>query len=213
MRLASLLATSVASVTITLATFTSAATPGERQPGKGSWIVGELGASLWQANYYGATADRLGRGGLAGPGARVRAGVLLGVAPGFAVGPMAGFESAFTHGSSDPCCDRVNRVDTLRVGVEGAYWPNPRVGLRLLFGFGVTTASTSIDGQALVGPGGASGSYLGLGLARDWAVGPRLRLGGVLRLDAERLVYRDLDLPAHSLRVVIPSLSIVALMQ
>lgn len=199
---------------LTLVTATAHA---EGKPGQGTWIITEIGASLWSAGWSGKSGERIGNGGLDGAGLRLRAGALFGVTPGLALGPVAGGDVAFTRASSDLCCGAVYRVDTARIGLEGSYWPDPRVGFRVLFGFGLATAATRVDDEGRRNPGvlGASypsGSYFTAGLARDTRIGPHTRLGGALRLEVDRLTATEGD-RFQSMRTFVPSLSVVLLTQ
>lgn len=193
---------------LVLASATAAA-----DPGQGTWIVTEAGASLWHAAWAGQSGDRFGHGGIDGAGLRIRAGALFGIAPGFALGPVAGGDMAFTRASSDLCCGEVHRVDTARIGVEGSYWPDPRFGFRVLFGFGLAAAATRVDDEGrknpgILGPSYPTGSYFTVGIARDTRIGPNTRIGGALRLEADRLTT-----DAQSMRTLLPSLSLVLLTQ
>ena len=193
----------------TLSALLLLATPAAADPGKGTWIVTELGASVWHANSNAVSNDRAGRGGIDGAGLRVRVGALFGVVPGLAVGPIVGGDTAFTHASSELCCGEVHRVDTGRIGVETAWWPDPRVGFRVLFGFGYAAAATRVDDVGRAAPGvlGAAyptGSWFSLGLARDTKLGERTRIGGVLRLEADHLTT-----DSQSMDTFLPSLSLV----
>ncbi|MBI2388162.1 MAG: hypothetical protein HYV09_00985 [Deltaproteobacteria bacterium] len=191
----------------------------EAKPGKGTWIVTEVGASIWNASWSASNADtgRFGRGGIDGAGVRVRTGILFGVAPGFALGPMAGGDMAFTRASTELCCGKVSRVDTARVGVEGAWWPDPNVGFHVHAGFGLAAAATRPDDAGRKNPGvlGAaypSGSYFTAAIARDVRIGPRTRIGGVLRLEADFLAGDD-GPAAYRMHTFLPSLSLVVLTQ
>jgi len=202
---------------LALTLITTSARAEEHQPGRGTWIVTEVGASLWHATWTGLNGERSGRGGIDGGGIRVRAGALFEVARGFALGPVAGGDMAFTHASSDLCCGEVYRVDTARLGVEGSYWPDPAYGFRVLFGFGVATAATRVDEEGRKNPGvlGAAyptGSYFSVGLGRDTKLGPHTRIGGALRIEADHLTTSEGD-TRQAMRTLLPSLSIVLLTQ
>lgn len=183
--------------------------------GKGTRIWGEVGGGWYNGTFIASRGNEGGRVGLDGPALRLRAGAGFEVARGLFLGPSAGLDWAFTDSTRDVCCGAYQRVDIARIGVEGAYYFDRRVGFRVQAGFGLALAGLRPDAEGRAQPGALGATYPGgvywtAAIARDYAVGARTRLGGVLRVEADVLSGRDGD-HVYTVRTLTPSLSIVVL--
>lgn len=186
-------------------------------PGTGTRIWGEVGGGLYNATFVTSRGADAGRVGLDGPALRLRAGVGFEVARGLFLGPSAGLDWAFTDSTRDVCCGAIRRVDTARIGVEGAYYLDRRLGFRIQAGFGYALAGLRADDEGRAQPGALGAAYPGgmywtAAVARDYAVSERTRIGGVLRIEAEALSGRADD-HVYTVRSLTPSLSFVVLTQ
>jgi len=187
----------------------------DARPGSGTRVFGEVGGGLYNATLTTSRGNDSGRVGIDGGSLRVRAGVGFPVAPGLFLGPSAGLDWAFVDSARSVCCGGYKRVDVARLGLEGAYYFDRSVGFRVLAGFGVARAGLRPDGTPELNTGalGAvnpTGLYWTAGIARDYSIGGRSRLGAVLRVESEMLTGRDGD-HVYTLRSFTPSLSLVFL--
>lgn len=180
-------------------------------PGVGTRLWTELGVGRYSASYEANRGDDIGKTGIDGVAVALRSSLGFAVRPGFVLGPTVGFQYAATGTSGGICCGTVASMSSGRLGVEASYYPNPRVGFRVSGGFGFAVATPSLDteGRNLFGYG-LYGAYYTLAIARDWAIGPRSRIGGVVRVESDALTGGEGDHRYH-LRSLTPSLSVVLL--
>ncbi len=208
-------------VALALAVIALAVTYGGRahaaddDPGRGTRIWAELGGGIFNATYTANRGNEGGRVGLDGPAVRLRAGAGFEVGRGLFLGPSAGLDWAFTSTTREVCCGSFERVDVARIGVEGAYYFDRRVGFHVHAGFGYAMAGLRPDAEGRARPGALGTSYPGgvywtAAIARDWAVGPRTRIGAVVRIEADVLTGEEGD-HVYTMRTMTPSLSLVVL--
>jgi hypothetical protein len=194
---------------------TLAVAPPGPAPGRGARLWTELGATRYSAAYEASRAAAVGKTGIDGFGARVHSGLGFDIGSGFFLGPAVGFDYAATGTSGGVCCGTIHGVTTARVGLEAALYPSVNIGFRISGGFGLAFATLHGDNDARERMGplasvSAYGSYWTLALARDYNVGARTRIGGVLRVESEVLRGGSDDHVYH-LRTFTPSLSLVVL--
>ena len=188
-----------------------AVAPPASDPGRGARLWTELGVGRYAASYEANRGDDIGKTGIDGIALGIRASLGFAARPGFIVGPTLGFAYASTGTSGGICCGTIKSLSSGRLGIEASWYPNPRVGFRVSGGFGVAVATLRPDTEARTLFGlGLYGAYYTVAIARDWAVGPRSRIGGVLRLESDALTGGSDDHRYH-LRSLTPSLSIVLL--
>lgn len=194
---------------------TLAVAPPGPDPGRGSRLWTELGATRYSAAFAASRGDNIGTKGIEGFGARIRSGLGFPIGGGFFLGPTLGFEYAATGTSGTACCGTIHGVTTARVGLEAALYPSVNIGFRVSGGFGLATSTLHGDRDARERNGPLSnvsgyGSYWTVALARDYNVGARARIGGVLRLESEAVIGGSGDHIYHW-RTLTPSFSLVVL--
>lgn len=192
-----------------------AVAPPGPDPGRGTRLWTEMGASRFSSSFSASRGDAVGATGIDGFGARIRSGVAWDLGSGFVLGPSVGLDYAATRTSGGVCCGTIHGVTSARAGVEGAFYPSPQIGFRVSGGFGLAALSLHGDEDARTRMGplagvSAYGSYWTLSLARDYHVGARTRIGGVLRVESEVVNGANEDHVYH-LRTFTPSLSLVVL--
>lgn len=186
-----------------------AVAPPGPDPGRGTRLWSELGVARYSTSYEASRGDAVGKTGIDGFGPRLLAGLGFDLGSGFILGPTLATTYAFTRSSGGICCGSIDRVQVVRVGLEGSYYPSAVIGFRISAGFGFGLASLS-GGQAdaPLSSGSAIGPTWTIALARDYVVSRRSRIGAVLRLDSEALAGRDGDRVSH-MRSFTPSLSML----
>lgn len=194
---------------------TIAVAPPGPDPGRGTRVWIELGATRYSASFATSRGDNVGRTGIDGFGARIRSGFAWAVGSGFFLGPTAGLDYAATGTSGGVCCGTIHGVSTARIGLEAAFYPSVNIGFRVSggFGFAASTLHGDEDARRRGGPLASvsgSGSYWTLALARDYNVGARTRIGGVLRIESEVHTGGEADHVYHW-RTLTPSFSLVVL--
>lgn len=202
---------------ITVLAFLAVAPPSD-PPGYGTRLSTELGATRYDAKYEANQGDEVGTTSVEGIGARLRTTLAFAAQPGLVLGPSLGFEYASVKSSSGICCGRFRSFSAARLGFEVSYYPSARVGFRINGGFGLLFASLArASNEVLEVPAGRSdiaattqgiGSYFTFAVARDWAIGARSRIGGVIRIDADAVSAADGDRRFH-VRALTPSLALV----
>jgi hypothetical protein len=186
---------------ITVLAFLAVAPPSS-PPGVGTRLSTEVGVTRYDASFEAERGGDVRKVGVDGYGARVRSILGFAVVPGFALGPTIGLDYAWLKTT-------FKAATGVRVGIEAAYYPDPKVGFHINGGFGLLLAGLASDASATaVAPAGGIGSYWTIGLARDWAVGPRSRIGAIIRLEADSVAGRDENRIFH-FRALTPSLSVV----
>lgn len=174
------------------------------EPGIGTRITTELGVSKYNASYEAVRGDDALKTGVDGLGVRLRSTLGFPAIAGFVLGPSIGVEYAFVKTSGGGA---LKNATGARAGIEASYYPDPRIGFRINGGFGVIAASLN-GGERLLAPASGIGSYFTLGLARDWSIGGRARIGGIIRVEADAVRGIDDDRRFH-FRAITPSLSLV----
>lgn len=192
-----------------------AVAPPGAPPGKGTRLWTEVGITRFSGSFEGSRNDLVGKTGVEGIGARIRSGLGFPIGTGFFLGPSVGLDYAFTGTSGGICCGTIERAIGARAGVEAALYPSTQIGFRISGGFGLATLTLLADreGRERNGPlAGVSayGSYWTLAIARDYHVGARTRIGGVLRVESDSVFGRNEDHVFH-MRTLTPSFSLVVL--
>ncbi len=194
---------------------TLAVAPPGPDPGRGARLWTEMGATRFSSSFSASRGDAIGTTGIEGFGARIRSGVAWDLGSGFLLGPSVGLDYAATRTSGGVCCGTIHGVTAARAGLEGAFYPSTRVGFRVSAGFGLAGLALHGDQASRERSGplasvSAYGSYWTLALARDYHVGARTRIGGVLRIESEVVSGASEDHVFH-LRTFTPSLSLVVI--
>jgi hypothetical protein len=183
-------------------------------PGAGTRILGELGGGLYNATFATSRGADSGRVGIDGVALRVRGMAGFPVARGLFLGPSLGLDVSFVDSTRDVCCGGYDLIHSERLGLEAAYYLDRSVGFRIHAGFGLARATLGATGDSggALGAAAVLGPYWTAAIARDYAIGARTRLGGVLRIESDVLGGRDGD-HVYTLRTLTPSLSVVVLSQ